>query len=272
MGIWPVFNTLKNFGRDRLPMGFQVPAKFWYNWLRGSLEREMNLLGSMVKSNDRVIDVGGNRGAYAYSLWRLGARVEVFEPNPSCCCVLAAWAADKATVNVHGVALSGRSGSDYLHIPIDGAGVEHDASASIEKAGFERARQQLVALETLDSFAFEDVSLIKIDVEGHEYCVIEGGASTIVTSRPALLVEIEQRHSVRPIAEVFDKILGFGYEGFVMEGKGLMPLDTFDPARDQSMDNFLASNKAYINNFIFLHSDRLAAGQYRGLVGGASRR
>ena len=164
-----VFNAWKTHVRDLLPTRYQVPAKYWNGWLRGGLEPEMTFLSSLVKSHDRVVDVGGNRGIYAYRLWRLGARVEVFEPNPMCCRVLSAWALGKQSVHVHSVALSSRSGSANLHIPIDGAGVEHDASASIENTGLAHARDQLVALQTLDTYQFEDVSLIKIDVEGHEY-------------------------------------------------------------------------------------------------------
>lgn len=261
-----MLNNLKNIARDSLPMRYQVPVKYWYNRLRGTLEKEMDLLATMVNANDRVIDVGGNRGAYAYRLWHLGAKVAVFEPNPACFKVLEAWAAGRRDVDIYPVALSNHAGSEYLHIPIDGAGVEHDASASIEKTGFEHVREQLVSLRTLDSYRFEDVRLIKIDVEGHEFSVIEGGSSTISSFRPALIVEIEQRHSARPIAEVFEKILGFGYRGFFVGGKGLVPVETFDVVRDQAMENFAGSGKPYINNFIFLDRVKLANGQYHTLV------
>ena len=63
-------------------MRYQVPVKYWYNWVRGALEAEMNFIEVIVQKNDRVIDIGGNRGIYAYELWRRGALVEVFEPNP----------------------------------------------------------------------------------------------------------------------------------------------------------------------------------------------
>ena len=146
----------------------------------------MKFLALLVNQGDRVIDIGGNRGVYAYRLWGLKATVEVFEPNPVCFRVLETWAAGKPGVHLHSVALSNQSGSANLHIPIDGSGVEHDASASIEQSGFTKARDQLVSLQTLDSFQFDNVALIKIDVEGHEYSVIEGAVGTIAASRPAL--------------------------------------------------------------------------------------
>ena len=259
-------NILKKLVRDQLPGNWQVPAKYLYGWLCGTLEEEMKILGALVRSGDRVIDVGANRGIYAYQLWRLGAKVEVFEPNPTCLRVLQAWAALKPRVNVHSVALSDHAGSANLHIPIDASGLEHDASASIAHDGFAHTRHQLVSLQTLDSYAFEDVRLIKIDVEGHEYHVIEGAAETLLTSMPALLVEIEQRHCDRSINEVFEKILGFGYQGFFLGCSGLEGLVNFDVHRDQSLVNFENSNGRYINNFIFLHRHRLANGAYAHLM------
>ncbi len=46
-----------------------------------------------------------------------------------------------------------------------------------------------VPMRRLDSFGFEDVDFIKIDVEGFERAVIEGGERTIRTWRPNIVVE-----------------------------------------------------------------------------------
>lgn len=258
-------NQIKVLARELIPPSFQVPVKYWFGALRGRLENEMKILNLIVGDNDQVIDVGGNRGIYTYRLWKLGARVEVFEPNPVCSRVLLAWAAGKPSVNIYGVALSDQEGAATLHIPIDKSGVEHDASASIESPSVTNAREQIVSLRTLDSFEFREISLIKIDVEGHEYSVIEGAVETLSYSKPALLVEIEQRHSGRPINEVFTKILGNGYRGFFLGSEGLEALERFNIELHQSLHNFSKVKKAYINNFLFLHQDRLAAGEYDNL-------
>ncbi len=258
---------MKTHLRDKLPKKYQVPAKYWFSWLRGVLEPEMKILSHIVQRNDLVIDVGGNRGVYAYFLWKMGARVEVFEPNPVCFDVLTKWASEKLLVNVHSVALSSQSGFANLHIPIDTDGLEHDASASIENAGFTKFRKTTVTLQTLDSFKFQCVSLIKIDVEGHEYSVFDGAVETLTSSRPALLVEIEQRHCDKPIAQVFEKILSFGYQGFFIRAGKLQELKKFDLARDQSLQSFNGPARKYINNFLFLHQARLVTGEYSVLCG-----
>ncbi len=58
-----------------------------------------------------------------------------------------------------------RDDKTYPYIYIDESGVEHDASASIENIDFANARDQMVPLQTLDSYKFKDVNLIKIDGE-----------------------------------------------------------------------------------------------------------
>jgi FkbM family methyltransferase len=47
-----------------------------------------------------------------------------------------------------------------------------------------------VSCRTIDSYAFEDVDIIKIDVEGSELMVMEGARDTIARCRPSVQVEI----------------------------------------------------------------------------------
>ncbi|MCW5202593.1 FkbM family methyltransferase, partial [Desulfobulbus sp. US4] len=222
----------------------------------------------LVQSGDGVVDIGGNRGIYTYCLCRLGAHVEVFEPNPSCAAVLLAWAKGKKNVHVNSVALSDSTGSAYLHIPVDSSiGVEHDSSASLEHDDFKESRDELVPLQTLDSFSFDKVTFIKIDVEGHEFNVLQGAENTFRLFRPALLVEIEQRHSPRPVNEVFELLIKWGYQGYYLYSGEMVPLDCFDLAFDQNMGFLLNEKRRYINNFLFLHQEKIDMGKYEDLLG-----
>ena len=245
-----------------------MPAKYWYGRIRGTLEPELDLLHLLVKPGDRAVDVGGNRGVYAYKLWKLGCRVEVFEPNPVCCGVLASWLRGRERVRLHPVALSSSEGQAELHIPVDAAGIEHDASASLEHE-FDGFRNQTVSVRTLDSFGYEDAAFIKIDVEGHEQSVLAGAERTLETSAPALLVEVEQRHNKQPIDRIFAHIEGKGYRGYFLDPVkgGLRPLREFDPTSDQAPLQFGSTGARYINNFLFLHGRRRTQGYYAGLGG-----
>ncbi len=72
-----------------------------------------------------------------------------------------------------------------------------ETSASLEQAFKEaHSEAQSVQTVTLDAFlavhpcAHERVTLIKMDVEGHEAAVLAGGRQTIARWRPLLFVEV----------------------------------------------------------------------------------
>ena len=246
---------LKTTFRDVLPGRLQVPSKYFYSKARGWLEPEMALLSKLVKPGDRVIDIGGNRGIYAYALFTLGSRLAVFEPNPECFRVLNSWAGGKKNVDVYGVALSSQHGQCHLHIPIDAAGHEHDASASLQSPSDDMSRCVKVEIATLDSFDFQDVKFIKIDVEGHELDALKGATKTIASSMPVMLIEIERRHNTINISEIFAFISGLGYDGFYLDGKFLRSIVSFDEARDQPASGPGSKGGRYINNFLFIPKD-----------------
>jgi FkbM family methyltransferase len=256
-----------------LPKRFQVPAKYWYRWVSHQREPKMRHLGMLVQMNDLAIDGGANRGVYTYQFNLLGANIEAFEPNPVCHQVLFEWAVAKPCIRLHAVALSDSEGSAILRIPADRLGVEHDASASNEQHDFAQSREQVVALRKLDNHGFEGVSLFKIEFEGHEYGVIQGAAHTLPASRPALLIEIEERHTSRTIGEIFLGVLAFEYRGFFLECIALIPLEHFDVYRHRSMNSCSNSNSkpGYSNNFLFLHNTGIADGKYSALINGTFR-
>ena len=105
-------------------------------------------------------------------------------------------------------------------------------------------------LENYDSFSVEtkkldeliqlnNLGFIKIDVEGHETEVIKGSTELIKKNKPTLLVEIEERHSKKPIDLTINYIKGFGYECFQV--------------KDNEVKKFELNNHSLKNNkFLFL--------------------
>lgn len=227
----------------------------------------MRLLPNLLRGGGRFVDVGANRGVYAYVAASLCQHVELFEPNPLCATILYSFAERRSNICVHNVALSDQHGSAVLQVPVDAAGVEHDSSASIEKISAGPCREYCVQLATLDSYRFHSVKLIKIDVEGHESRVLDGAVQTISSQMPALLIEIEQRHLKCTIEDIFWKIHSFGYEGFFLDANDeLRPLSEFDSGYHQAITSLGGRRGFYINNFIFLHRARLTAGEYYPIV------
>jgi len=154
-----------------------LPANLYYPYkigreLRG-VEPELALLGQLVPAGSTAIDVGANRGYYAWALAGVAATVEAFEPNP----VLARFAQTKlgSRVRLHEVALSDHEGVATLYVPRRASGLSLHIIGNLGNVYAQDSVDQIqVRLATLDSYGLENVGFIKIDVEGSEMEVLAG--------------------------------------------------------------------------------------------------
>ncbi len=198
----------------------------------------LRAVDALVGRGDAVVDAGANWGLYAARLAHLVGRdgqVDAFEPHPAHALTLAALACRRPQLAVHAIALASAPGRAELHVPIVG-GRRVTALASLGRPAAEVEHEVVpVAVGTLDSALAgrRAPSFVKLDVEGLELAVLRGAEQTLRASRPALLVEIEQRHQEAPIAETFAYLAGLGYAGHYFGPAGLAPLEDFDVERDQ---------------------------------------
>ena len=79
-------------------------------------------------------------------------------------------------------------------------------------------KQNTVETRTLDSYEFNDVILIKIDVEGHEVEVMEGSIETIKRNSPVVLLEYHKEASANRIFEIINEL---NYNWASLETDGL---------------------------------------------------
>jgi FkbM family methyltransferase len=56
-------------------------------------------------------------------------------------------------------------------------------------------QKEKVTIKRLDDLDLDNISLIKIDVEGYELEVFEGGQETIQRNRPVILIEIWKKYN-----------------------------------------------------------------------------
>ena len=64
--------------------------------------------------------------------------------------------------------------------------------------------------------------LLNIDVEGHEQNVINGASNTIKKNMPILLVEIEKKHTQKPIIQTINTIKNYGYNAHTFSNNQLV--------------------------------------------------
>jgi len=225
------------FSRRLLPPRLLKHQIAWRNWRRG--EPEIRLLGTLVPPGRPAADIGAHLGAYTYFLRRLAPEVHAFEPQAACARFLRA--AYDHRVRVHECALADYEGRAPLTAGGQAARLAAGAAGAADR----------VAVTRLDAFALANLGFAKIDAEGAESAILAGGRATLARCRPVLLVEIEQRHLARPIAEVFEQILALGYCGeFLLDG-ALQPLARFSLAGLQTARLQGDRRAPYVNNFIF---------------------
>ncbi|OXM49645.1 FkbM family methyltransferase [Amycolatopsis alba] len=177
------------------------------------LETELHTLPGLIRPGDVCVDVGSAAGLYSQALSRLAGPaglVHSVEPlsfsHPVWSRVLGAW--ERPNVIRHAKALGAEPGRATMRVPFRTTGPDTSRSFLAWKtqglgsnSEFPHHADIVVDVDTLDglaaSAALTRLDFVKIDVEGGELHVLQGGQETIETFRPTMLIEIEARHIAR---------------------------------------------------------------------------
>ena len=180
-------------------------------------EPELCVLATLMRRGGTAVDVGANQGFFAYALSELADRVVAFEPNPDY--ALFARVMLRGRAQVHRLALSDQPGRARFRVPIDHDGTVLHLAGSLKgtHGQFPRERSYTVEVRTLDSFRLTDVRFIKVDVEGSEREVLDGGTATIARDRPALLLELLSGTHADPGGYTAAICAAFGYDAFIVQ-------------------------------------------------------
>jgi FkbM family methyltransferase len=165
-----------------------------------------------------MLDVGANTGLFTLLAAAANPTIKVcaFEPLGSVCELLRANLALNqrlaSRINVYQIGLSNVAGTFDFYETINDIGlVTTSSSLEIEHAQHVGTyRKQVITTETMDGWAARldggRISIVKIDVEGHEYAVIEGAKETIARNRPFITIEVLGESRVDRINELlFEK-------------------------------------------------------------------
>lgn len=152
---------------------------------------EADLFTQIIKEGDVLVEAGANIGAHTVHLAQLvgeTGRVYAFEPQRLVFQTLCGNLALNSLPNVFAYqeALGAEPGT--LMVPCLSVDVPHNwGGVSLVNA----TSGDKVQVRTIDSLGLEKCAFIKVDVEGMEWAVLEGAASTITRLRPLLYVELD---------------------------------------------------------------------------------
>ncbi|HEY5921526.1 MAG TPA: FkbM family methyltransferase [Kofleriaceae bacterium] len=224
-------------------------ATFFGGLLLGAnYEREMQLLDALCDQTKTGVDVGAKVGMYTYRIRARSSNVIAFEPNPLFCRMLHKVLKGERT-RIEQVACSRTRGTAVMRMPFDRRGVAQFGRSTIDAANplqHERvARVETIEVETrtLDEYDLSNVGFIKIDVEGHELAVLDGGARTIEGQRPNLLVECNDDHQPGGVAALVDWLRGRDYCVVFLSGRQILDADRYDREEHwtkHTIENFIA--------------------------------
>lgn len=191
----------------------------WQTFRHNCLAGEFTHLPLFVPRNRAVVDIGANVGQYSLMLASLAPEVIAVDALPDHAKVTAAL---PRSCSWHATALGREPGRATLHIPRrDGKLINGMASLEdLAPHGHADCAEVDVSVARLDDLLEahpprNPIGFMKLDVEGHEFAVLEGGRRTLERWRPNLQLEIWE--------DRFDEGVRFldrlGYQGlFFFEG------------------------------------------------------
>jgi protein O-GlcNAc transferase len=220
-------------------------------------EDEIGFLRRLLLPGQQAIDVGANYGVYALSIAQAvgptGA-VWAFEPASNTAAFLEqSIAANRFTqIVLERSALSRECGRAQLTVN------DNSELNALVRDGDSDGASETVPLVTLDDclqrFGWQQIDLLKIDAEGEEANIIEGGRRFFAELSPLILYEVKAGEEVH--LELVGKFAALGFDSYRLV-PGLDLLVPFDTA---------APPDGYLLNLFCCKKDRAELLSDRGLL------
>jgi len=181
-----------------------------------------------AEKNTIFIDIGANIGLFSFNIIRNGFRCIAFEPHPEYFKILCRrkfwfdieriFKSNLGELSIDNTAISSGESSQKLW--------HHDSKPGSHSLDRDRVIQEngnphdsyIVKLNSLDKvfnnkkFDKDQHFFIKIDVEGHEKKVIDGGIEFIKKYKPDIFVEVSSSKTHNSLLEIKETLSGYGYK------------------------------------------------------------
>jgi FkbM family methyltransferase len=190
-----------HFGKVKILKGDRNQGYYYKEHGKHIDHAHIDRLKKIIENKEEpvILDVGCNIGWFSLELKAVNtsSKVIAFEPQTALCNIFA----DSVELNnfkditIHNVAIGNHNDSinvpvfDYS-LPSNYGGVEIDPQKeNKEYIGQIPIRYEKIPLRTLDSFSFDKIDLLKIDVESMEDKVLLGAIKTIKKHKPVIFIE-----------------------------------------------------------------------------------
>lgn len=193
--------SIANFLRKKY---WETPVPHWIH-----STTDIALAVQQVSCGSNAIDIGADVGLFSIPLGRKvgdNGTVLAFEPNRESYDILRNSVRCRKinSINSYNLALGKTDTDAFLETPIK-KGRKHNALSKIKTdlrhRFFQESECCRVPVRTLDSIVssmqWNSLDFIKIDAEGFELNILQGGEYTLHRFSPSLLIEIEDAHTLQ---------------------------------------------------------------------------
>ena len=204
-------------------------------------DAEAQIMARYLTPESAYLDIGTNIGYHALAIHKyVGCAIQGFEPHPDHFTVAAYNCRDKP-IRIYNTAVGNTNGKMKMKA-FDPAvqGNYGDAKLSDEAGDVEVS---IVKLDQLEELARVDV--MKIDVEGFEFQVLQGATETILKHKPVIFYEAIEMEAWDPCFK-FLRDIGYTQYWVTCRTKPLAP--TYKPTEDNPFDVFGVSNIIAVPN------------------------
>jgi FkbM family methyltransferase len=243
---------LKRLGWTLFPHFF---AKRYLSYEGTWAEIEEAIVPIFLSKTTECVDVGANNGSYTVLMSLFSRHVHAFEPNLKCVANLQNMCLRNASI--YHCALSSAEGfSEYFVPVVEGSSIS--GLGTLDRSVLSAYRNVdafTVPTSTLDSLCAKPISFVKIDVEGHEMDVLNGGRKLISEQKPVFMVEAEERHCAGTVQRTKEFFYEFDYQGLYILEEKVFPFVSFDYELQNCKELARPTTRKqmrYVNNFIFV--------------------
>jgi len=207
---------------------------------------ELSVIKKLIKKGDVVFDVGANVGKWSRSVFAHVGDVQIhaFEPVESLYKTMKE-NFNSRSISIYNIALSSAEGVQAFYFYPNDTGKSGFYDRKILREKSLEPKEIVVKVRTLDDFCRKngiiDIDFLKIDTEGEELRVLEGGYN-LLKSNSISTIQFEYGgcyiDSETTLKDVYSLLSGFGYSIFRIVPQGLIRISKW---RD-GLENFRYSN------------------------------
>lgn len=173
---------------------------------------EVDSILALTLPGDHALDLGANIGFHTLALARAvgpQGRVIAVEPQRYCFQLLCANITLNQMAQVHCLRAAVGDQPGTCAVPVNDPAVRHNAGATEVSLTPVPGQTDTVPLISVDTLALPRCDLIKVDTEGFEDRVVQGGLGTLARFRPVLYIEVHDREKLQRLVGQL-KPLGYG--------------------------------------------------------------